>query len=163
MTIVDYIVLLILAFSVLFGAIRGLVREVLSLAAWVVAFVAANALAPHVARLLPAGMASEEIRLIAGFVGVFVLVLVAMSVLAVMGSKLVKIAGLGGADRALGGVFGLARGLLVVMVLVLLAGLTSLPRQPVWRNALLSRPLETVAGHVQAWLPAELARRITYK
>lgn len=163
MTLFDYVVLFILGLSVLFGVIRGLVREVLSLAAWVVAFVAANVLAPHVARVLPEGVASEEIRLLAGFVCVFVLVLVAMSVLAIMASKLVKIAGLGVADHVLGGVFGLARGLLVVMVLVLLAGLTSLPRDPMWRNALLSPPLETLAGHIKAWLPADLARRITYK
>ena len=58
--------------------------------------------------------------------------------------------------------FGLARGVLVVMVLVLLAGLTSLPRQPVWRDAVLSDPLEAFAGTIKAWLPAELAQRITY-
>ena len=85
-----------------------------------------------------------------------------MSVLAIMVSKLVKSAGLGLEDRLLGSVFGFARGLLVVMVVVLLAGLTSLPRQAVWRNAVLSDPLEAFAGQVKAWLPTDLAQRITY-
>jgi membrane protein required for colicin V production len=49
------------------------------------------------------------------------------------------------------------------MVIVLLAGLTSLPRQAVWRNAILSAPLEAFAGIIKAWLPAELAQRITYE
>ena len=50
----------------------------------------------------------------------------------------------------------------VVLVLVLLAGLTSLPRQPVWREAALSKPLESFAGRVKLWLPGGLSQRITY-
>jgi len=162
MTLFDYTVIVIVGSSVLFGVIRGLAREVLSLAAWVTAFVAANLLAPQAARVMPQAMASEEIRLLVGYTCVFLAVLVALSVLANLASKLVKIAGLGVADRVLGGMFGLARGLLVVMVVVLLAGLTSAPRQPAWSNALLSHPLETMAGHIKAWLPADLSKRITY-
>ena len=162
MTVFDYIVLVIVGFSVVFGVMRGLVREVLSLAAWVAAFVAANFLAPQAARLLPVAMASEEIRLIVGFTSVFLAVLVGLSVLSVMASKLVKIAGLGTVDRTLGGAFGMARGLLVVMVVVLLAGLTSAPSQAAWRNALLSKQLERLAGHIIPWLPPEFARRIKY-
>lgn len=162
MTLFDYTVLVIVGLSVLFGVWRGMVREVLSLAAWLVAFLAANFLAPHAAGLLPVAMASEEIRLLVGFVCVFLAALVAMTLLAIVVSKLVRVAGLGAWDRGLGAVFGLARGLLLVLVLVLLAGLTPLPRQPVWKNALLSQPLESLAGRVKAWMPADFARRITY-
>lgn len=162
MTLFDFAVLVIVALSVLLSLIRGLVREVLALSAWVAAFLAANLLAGDIAPWLPDAIPTEELRLLAGFLAVFVVVLIATSVLAILVSKLVKSAGLGLEDRLLGGVFGLARGLLVVMVVVLLAGLTSLPRQAVWRNALLSDPLVVFAGHVKAWLPAELAQRITY-
>jgi membrane protein required for colicin V production len=162
MTLFDLAVLVVVGLSILLSVIRGLVREVLALAAWVVAFLAANLLAGQVAPWLPDAVPSEEFRLLAGFLGVFVAVLIAMSVLAIMVSKLVKNAGLGLEDRLLGSVFGFARGLLVVMVAVLLAGLTSLPRQAVWRNAVLSDPLEAFAGQVKTWLPADLAQRITY-
>ena len=135
MTLFDLAVLAIVGLSVLLSVIRGLVREVLALAAWVVAFLAANMLAATVAPWMPEALPSEELRLLAGFLCVFVGVLIAMSVLAMLASKLVKSAGLGLEDRLLGSAFGLARGLLVVMILVLLAGLTSLPRQAVWRNA----------------------------
>jgi len=162
MTLLDIIVLAVIGISILLGVVKGLVREVLSLAAWVMAFLAANLAAPEVARLLPQGLASDEIRLLAGFAVVFVLVLIGLSVLSMMASKLVKIAGLGMADRLLGGVFGLLRGALVVTILVLLAGLTSLPRQPVWRNAILVPMLEASAGYVKTWLPAELSKRIKY-
>jgi len=162
MTLFDIAVLVVVGLSVLLSVIRGLVREVLALSAWVVAFLAANLLAGEVAPLLPDAVPGEEWRLLAGFVCVFVVVLVTMSFLAILVSKLVKSAGLGPEDRLLGGVFGLARGVLVVMIVVLLAGLTSLPRQAVWRNAVLSDPLVSLAGQVKPWLPADLAQRIKY-
>ena len=162
MTIVDIAVLAIIGISIALGVLRGLVREVLALVAWVAAFLLSNFLAPEAAKLLPQGMGSEEIRLLVSYVIVFIIVLVALSVLAILASKLVKVVGLGASDRAVGGIFGLARGVLVVMILVLLAGLTALPRQSAWRDAVLRGPLEAVAGYVKAWLPADLSKRIKY-
>jgi membrane protein required for colicin V production len=76
--------------------------------------------------------------------------------------ELVRAAGLGFADRVLGLAFGLARGALVVLTLVLLAGLTRLPEHPAWRDAMLSPPLEVLAIAVKPWLPGEVSRRIRY-
>ena len=162
MTVIDIVVLAIVGISIVLGVFRGLVREVLSVVAWVAAFLVANLLAPEAAKLLPQAMASEEIRLLVSFVVVFIVALIGLSVLAILASKLVKVVGLGPADRAVGGVFGLVRGMLVVMILVLLAGLTALPRQSAWRDAALRGPLEAAAGHVKAWLPADLSKRIKY-
>jgi membrane protein required for colicin V production len=66
------------------------------------------------------------------------------------------------ADRVLGAVFGMLRGMLVVLILVLLGGLTALPRQPVWRDAMLSPPLEAAALTAKLYLPSELSKRIGY-
>ena len=162
MTVFDYAVLMIIGLSILLSVIRGLVREVLALLAWAVGFIAAGLLAAELAPLLPAEIPDERLRMLAAFAAVFLAVLLVMSLLAMFASKLVKSAGLGIEDRALGGAFGLVRGLLVVMVLVLAAGLTALPRQPVWRDAALSGPLETLAGVIKGWLPAGLAQRISY-
>jgi membrane protein required for colicin V production len=162
MTVIDIIVLAILGISTVLGVFRGLVREVLALVAWVAGFLLANLLAPEAARLLPKAMASEEIRLLVSYVIVFIVVLIGLSVLAILASKLVKIVGLGAADRGVGGVFGLVRGLLIVMILVMLAGLTALPRQSMWREAALRGPLEASAGYVRGWLPSDLAKRINY-
>jgi len=162
MTVIDIIVLAIVGVSVAYGVWRGLVREVLALVAWVGAFLLANLLAPDAARLLPQGMATEEIRLLVSFVVVFIVALVGLSVLAMLASKVVKIVGLGPADRVVGGFFGLARGIFVVMILVLLAGLTTLPRQATWREAALRGPLEAFAGYINGWLPADLSKRIKY-
>ena len=162
MTGFDYAVIAIVGLSVLLSIIHGFVREILSLASWVVAFLVAQIYATDVAPLLPAMIANPSARLLAGFLSVFVAVLVVMTLLAVVLSKLIKTAGLGFADRALGGVFGLVRGLAIVMIAVLLAGLTSLPRQPAWRHAMLSAPLVTLADWVKVWLPPELAKHINY-
>jgi len=162
MTVIDIIVLAIVGVSVAYGVWRGLVREVLALVAWVGAFLLANLLAPDAARLLPQGMATEEIRLLVSFVVVFIVALVGLSVLAMLASKVVKIVGLGPADRAVGGFFGLARGIFVVMILVLLAGLTTLPSQATWREAALRGPLEAFAGYINGWLPADISKRIKY-
>jgi membrane protein required for colicin V production len=62
----------------------------------------------------------------------------------------------------LGLAFGLVRGLLIVLVAVLLAGLTRLPEDRGWRDAMLSQPLEVLALLVRSYLPADLARRIRY-
>jgi membrane protein required for colicin V production len=162
MTVFDYAVLAIVLFSVLISVIRGLVREVLALIAWAAGFIIAGVFAADIAGLLAPEVPDERLRLLAAFVGVFLAVLLAMSLVAMLVSKLVKSAGLGLEDRVLGGVFGLARGALIVTVLVLVAGLTALPRQPEWRDALLSGPFEALAGHIKSWLPARFAQRITY-
>ena len=162
MTAVDYLVLAVVGLSMLLSVIRGLVREVLALLAWALGFIAASVFAADIAALLPEQVPDERVRLLVAFVGVFLVVLLGMSLLAMFLSKLVKSAGLGVEDRVLGGVFGVARGFLVVMILVLAAGFTSLPREPVWRQAALRGPLEACAGQVKSWLPTRFAQRITY-
>lgn len=162
MTWFDYAVIAVVGISILLSIIHGLAREILSLASWVVAFMVAQIYASDVALLLPAALAQPSLRLLAGFLSVFLVVLVAMALLAMALSGLIKSAGLGLADRALGAVFGFVRGLAIVMIAVLLAGLTGLPRQPEWRHAMMSAPLVTLANLVKLWLPDDLAKHINY-
>jgi membrane protein required for colicin V production len=162
MTWIDYAVIAIVGLSILLSIIHGLVREILSIASWVVAFVVAQMFAGDIAPLLPVALANPSLRLLAGFLSVFLVVLVAMTLLAIALSGLIKTAGLGFADRALGAVFGLVRGVAIVLIAVLLAGLTALPRQPAWRHAMFSAPLVTWANWVKVWLPDDMAKHINY-
>ena len=162
MTLFDHAVLTIIGLSIMLGVVRGFVREVVALGGWVVAFLVASLFSADFAGLLAQQIADESWRVLAAFASLFMATLVGMSIIALLASKLIKSAGLGVEDRVFGSVFGFARGMAVVMVLVLLAGLTALPRQPVWKDAMLSAPLQTLAAMVKHWLPQDWAKHIKY-
>ncbi|MGZ5178318.1 MAG: CvpA family protein [Burkholderiales bacterium] len=162
MTLFDYVVLTIIAASVIVSVMRGFAREVLALAGWVLAFIAANALSAMVADWFAPIISDGSLRALTAFVAVFIVTLIAASLLAMGVSRLLKGAGLGLEDRLLGGFFSMARGVLIVMLIVLLAGLTALPRQPAWSDAMLSPPLEALAGAVKPWLTQAVSRYISY-
>lgn len=162
MTAFDYVVLLTVGLSILLSVMRGVVREVLALLSWVVAFWLANIYTVRFAPMLPDAIPNESLRFFAAFVILFLVALLLMSLLTIGISELVKTVGLSLIDRGLGAVFGLARGVLIVLVLVLLAGLTTLPRQSAWQNAMFSAPLEEFAGTIKPWLPDDLSKRIRY-
>ncbi len=163
MTVFDYAVLAIVAASILLGAWRGLVSEVLALAAWVAALLAGRALAPEMAPVFGEWLQEPALRYAAAFVAIVVAVLVAAALLRLALSKLLRAIGLGPLDRFLGAVFGVARGVLVVLLCVLIGGLTALPQQAWWRQAWLAPPLETAVLAAKPWLPAAVAKRIRYR
>jgi membrane protein required for colicin V production len=160
-TAIDWIALAILAGSLIIGLLRGFVREAFSLAAWVVAFLAARIFSPTLAGLIP-GIEQEGLRQAAAIVLIFVGVLVLAHLLAAMLAGLLKLAGLGGLDRGLGLLFGVVRGLVVLVVLTLAAGLTALPRSDAWRGSLVHGPLEIAALKFIPWLPEDLAALIRF-
>jgi len=162
MTGFDYAVLAIVGISVLLSIIHGFVRELLALVSWIAAFLAAQHYAADVAPLLPAAITNGSLRLLGAFLAVFLTVLLLMTLVANLLSSLFHRVGLGLADRVLGAIFGLARGFAIVVVVVLLAGLTALPRQPVWRDAMFSAPLEALADAIKVWLPYDLSKHINY-
>lgn len=162
MTWLDYVVIGVVAVSIAWGAWRGLVREIVSVAGWVIAFLAANLLAGPAGERLPESLARPELRILVAFVGIFIVSLVVTTLFGLLLSKILKAAGLGGLDRALGALFGLVRGALIVIVLALLAGLTSFPRDATW-TASLSGPLLTQAAMaLKPWLPPAFAERLRY-
>ena len=162
MTALDWIVVLILTASVVLGLLRGLVAEIFSLGSWIVAFLAAKFGAAAVAPLLPMDVESEGMRNIVGFVVVFLAVLIIVMLLGSVIKGAVGAVGLGGADKAVGGVFGLLRGVVILVGLTLVAGLTALPQTVFWKNALSSRVLEMLAMETAPLLPAKVAEHIHF-
>lgn len=163
MTVFDYVVIGIVVVSLAIGGWRGLVGEVLSLLAWILAAVAAWLFGAEVAHGVFGGMADPVLRLVAGYAAVVVgvLILVALVKLALRG--MLKALGLSVADRMLGVTFGVVRGLAIVLALVLVGGLTSAPRQSWWRQASLAPPLETAVLVGRPWLPPEMAKRVRFR
>jgi membrane protein required for colicin V production len=161
-TIFDYVVLFILIASVVISTLRGLVKEILSLVSWVVAFVVANLFGATLAPMLPAMIPGEAVRLMAAFVALFIGVRLLMGLLMMAIDALIKASGLSLADRGLGGLFGLARGAVIVLAAVIVAGMTELPKQAFWKDALLSPIVESGARTVKPFLPAALSRHVNF-
>ena len=65
-------------------------------------------------------------------------------------------------DRSLGSLFGFARGLLIVLIAVILCGMTAIPQQPFWKDAMLSPLAESAARSVKPFLPDEFARHVQF-
>jgi len=162
MAVFDYAVIGIVALSLALGLWRGVVSELIALAAWVLAFMAAFEFGARSGQFLFAGIADPAIRALAGCTLVFVGVLVAMALVRLAVHSMVKALGLSLSDRLLGMFFGLARGVLVVVALVAAGGLTSAPQQPWWKQATLAQPLETAVLAAKPWLPDDLAKRIRF-
>ena len=162
MTALDWALLGVAGVSIGWGAWRGLVREVISLAGWVIAFLAANLFAGPLGQVLPQSIPGPELRMLIAFVAIFILSLVVTTLFALLLSKLAKAAGLGGLDRALGALFGLARAVLVVLAAALVAGLTSLPRNPIWKESASGRYLAQAALALKPALPPAFAERLRY-
>lgn len=135
MATLDWIVAAVLAASVLLGLWRGLVFEVLSVLNWLAAFVLAQWLAPRAAQWMPLGRAGEAFQYAAGFVVVFILALFAGGLLAWLTKKLVEAVGLRPVDRALGGLFGLVRGMVAVLALAMVVHLTGLKEGGWWTES----------------------------
>ena len=164
MTAFDYVVMAIVAASVLLGVWRGVVGEVIVLVAWVLAFFAAKWWGSEVAQVVFAGViADPALRIVAAWVTVFVVVLVVMALLRLAVNGLLKALGLSLTDRLLGVIFGLARGLLIVLVLVALGGMLSMAKEKWWSDAYFSAPLETAVLAGKPWLPPEVAKRIRFR
>ncbi|MBW8900222.1 MAG: CvpA family protein [Massilia sp.] len=162
MTIFDYVVLFILISSVVISTMRGLVKEILSLLGWVAAFIVANAFGAKLAPMLPSVIPGEALRLIVAFIALFLGVRVLMGLLALAIGALIEASGLTLADRGLGGLFGLGRGIVIVLAGVILCGMTSIPQQAFWKDALLSPMAETGARTVKPFLPAAFAQHVQF-
>lgn len=114
---IDYIIIGIIAFSILVSLLRGFVREVLSLGSWVVAFIVASQFYPYLAAYLTQ-IESMYIRNGTAIGILFVLTLIVGAIVNYVISQLVDKTGLSGTDRVLGAIFGLVRGALIVAALL---------------------------------------------
>ncbi|PHV13321.1 CvpA family protein [Chitinimonas sp. BJB300] len=163
MTGFDYAVLIILGLSVLLAVLRGGISEILSLSAWILGFWLAQQYAAELGARLPPEVPTVELRLIAGFLGILLGVWFLSAIVRITLAQFIKASGLATWDRLLGAVFGVIRGALIVLALVMVAGLTSVPKMPIWRDAMFSPPLEASAIALKPWLPPELANHIKFE
>lgn len=162
MTAFDLVVLTVIGLSTTIALVRGFVRSLVSLVAWLIALVLGLKWGPAVAALVPGSTIPPSAAQVIGFAAVFIVVVIAGALAGTLMARLLHAVGLGIVDRLLGAVFGLARGLLLVAIGVLLAGLTTLPRQDWWQNSLLAPELVGLALSLKPWLPPEWSERLDF-
>jgi len=149
----DYAVLGIIAVSTLVGVIRGFIKEAFSLGVWAAAFLVAFQYSGALAMQLESQIALPSARTALAFSGLFLLVLLLGGLLTYLVGRLVESTGLSGTDRLLGGVFGSIRGLVLVIVLMLVAGLTPVPQDPWWQSSRSIQSLLPLAQWSAQYLP----------
>ena len=159
----DFILIGILALFILFGAWRGLIRELISIATWVVACVTAWMFADSLADFFHAVTEDALARRMIAFVIIFIVVFILGMVLSIFAHRLIPAkGGVKLANRILGGLIGTVRGVAVLIVLFLVAGLTNLPQRPWWHASMATPYFEHAAVYVAGYIPRDIARHIRY-
>ena len=158
MAVLDWVFLGVLTLSLLLGAWRGLVFEVLSLAAWAIAFVMAQWFAPDVAAKLPMSGAGEAVRYAAGFVLTFVLAIFAGGLIAALVKKLMSVVGLAPVDRVLGAAFGLARGVIILLAATVVVAMTPLKASGWWQESIGAAISSAALKGLKPVLPQEFGK-----
>jgi len=153
MTWVDYCILSIILFSILVGVLRGFVREALGAATWVAAIIASRIFGPDAASHLSDQIAAPAMRAVAGYAMVFFVGLFIGALLTHLISLLVDSAGIGGVDRTLGAGFGLIRGLVAVVIVLMIVSVSTSPQERWWRESQLVPPLMPLADELRSFIP----------
>jgi len=151
----DWAIVAIIAISCLFSVRRGFVKEALSLLTWVAAFMVARTFVTPMTEILQPYIETPSLRVTAAFASLFIVTLIVGALIGQLFGMLVEATGLSATDRMLGIAFGAARGGLIVVVLVMLAGETPAAQDSWWREsqliphfALMEAWTRDVAGEV---------------
>lgn len=156
----DWIALLVLLLSMGVGLLRGVIREIASLGAWLGAFLAARQFSDMLAAHFAHTLENSALRLSLAFIVIFVVTLVLIGLLGQLLARAARKVGLSVLDRLLGAGFGLLRGCLILVVLVLLAASLGVNEQRDWKQAWSTPWMERMAAYALPILPVGLASRI---
>jgi membrane protein required for colicin V production len=159
---IDVVILALIALSAILSLFRGFVREAVALATWLVALWVAMAFYEDLAAILSQWIATPSAQKITAFATLFICVLLLGAIVNYLAGKLVDKTGLTGTDKLLGIVFGVARGGVIVAILVLLAGLTPLPQDPWWQDSQFLGYFQELATWLRSYLPDDIADNISY-
>ncbi len=156
MSWLDLVILVIIVLSALISLVRGFVKESISLLTWIVAGVLAFRYFSPLAEMLESYISAPTIRNVVGFAILFVSTLIVGAIVNFIFTQLVNKTGLSGTDRALGVVFGAARGVLIVAMVVLLASLTPMPEAEWWRDSASVGFFQQLAEWIRGVIPADV-------
>ncbi len=160
---VDYAIIVLMLLSIGVGVIRGAIREVMNLIGWVLAFVLAYTYAGSLAPQFSEWVGDPLARTVLAWATIFLSVIVLAALVASLLSEVVRKLGLSALDRGVGALIGFARGVLMLLAITLIVGLTRVPQSAPWREAALTPWLEIVALYAKGVLPDSIAAKIRYR
>lgn len=143
------------------GALRGAVRELLSLGVWVLAIGSGWLFADAVSTWFEP-LHDPEFRRLLAFVVIVMAMLGVLSIAVFVLRHLLPRPAPGWGDRSAAAALGTLRGAAIVVVLVLLAGITSLPKKEGWHDSRLVELFQPLARTILDWLPPAVARQFRY-
>jgi membrane protein required for colicin V production len=159
----DYIIIVIIAVSTVISLLRGFVRESLALAGWILAVWVSLMFMHQMAIFInPYLNLPPSILSLVSFALLFILTLIVSALVTNLVAKLVDQTGLSGTDRSIGMLFGIARGIIIVGILVLLAGFTLVPQDPWWKESVLISHFQQLAVFMKDFLPPHIAAKLHY-
>ena len=142
------------------GIVRGFIREVLSLLSWILAFWAAFTFADPISHIFQSYIEAPVLRIVASFTALFISALILLTVISFLIHKVLAVSGIKGTDRALGGLFGGVKGLVIIALLMLFAHETVLPQEKWWRDSLLAGHFQPLVLIIRDLLPPDMTRRL---
>lgn len=152
----DLVIIGILAISIVVSLVRGFVKEVFSILVWLAAIFAAFQVSGPLAEALAPMIELPSARVIVAFAAVFLLVLTVGGLISFLVGRMIEKTGLSPTDRLFGAVFGLARGLVIVVLTVMLMRVTPFVEDPWWNESRLMPTFEVMADRARAWLPESM-------
>ena len=154
-TAVDWAIIAVLGLSILLSLWRGFVREAVSLAGWIAAFVIANMFVGEMAAFLQQWIANVTGRYVAAYALLFAGMLMVAGIVGKLSAQVVKVTGLTLLDRLLGTVFGFARGIIIVLVVVYVLRQLAPPQNLLWLDESQLMPHVDMLGQ---WVQALFSR-----
>ncbi|MYB33622.1 MAG: CvpA family protein [Gammaproteobacteria bacterium] len=160
MSIVDIAIIVIVVGSLLIGLYRGFIREFFSLLSWLLALYVAWTFAGSVAVYLESYIDQPDFRVVASFAGIFVVSLMVLSIISHFLQNLLAFAALIGVDRYLGMLFGIARGVIIVALVIMAGTFMDFASQPWWKTSLLVGYFSPVIDLIRGFLPENLSQLV---
>lgn len=157
-TLPDLILLVGLGLSMVVGAWRGLVKEMLSLAGWGVSYFSAQWFGAPMGETLPIGQPGQRLNVLAGMIVVFVLAWLGWALISWAITQVVRASPLSAPDRVLGAGFGLMRGVVVALVVVTLVGMTPVAKWPSWQASRGVAWMQVVLKGLRPVLPEQVIK-----
>lgn len=159
---IDFAILGLIVISLIIGLLRGLIKEAFSLVTWIIAVWVGLTFSREFSVLLEDFIVYPSARIATAFGILFLITLILGSIISYLLGVLVAKTGLTGSDRFAGMIFGIARGMVVVAIMVMLAGLTPLPEESWWKESFLIPPFQSLALWLRDLLPAGMAGYLQY-